>query len=65
MDEDLSDNQIEELLARATARLQQNGNTQELATSHPKHHFNFPKLNTGKLEKPYISTKGDVAIVDA
>ncbi|KAK1819675.1 dTDP-fucopyranose mutase [Friedmanniomyces endolithicus] len=65
MDEDLSDTQIEELLARATARLQQRANTKELATSHPKQHFNFPKLNTGKLEKPYISTKGDVATVDA
>ncbi|KAK0366707.1 dTDP-fucopyranose mutase [Friedmanniomyces endolithicus] len=65
MDEDLSDGQIEKLLTRATARLQQKDNTQELATSHPKQHFNFPKLNTGKLEKPYISTKGDVATVDA
>ncbi len=65
MDEDLSDTQIEELLARATARLQQRANTKELATSHAKHHFTFPKLNPGKLEKPYISTKGDVATVDA
>ncbi|KAK0319862.1 dTDP-fucopyranose mutase [Friedmanniomyces endolithicus] len=65
MEGDLLDDQIEELLARATARLQQKATTQELATSRPKQHFNFPKLDTGKVEKPYISSKGDVATVDA
>ncbi|KAK4543120.1 hypothetical protein LTR36_005897 [Oleoguttula mirabilis] len=62
---DLSDEQIEELLARATARLQQKANEVVLASSDEKHTFSFPKLNAGKLDKPYVSTKGDIASLDA
>ncbi|TKA73495.1 hypothetical protein B0A55_05498 [Friedmanniomyces simplex] len=65
MDADLSDDQIEELLARATARLQRKQTPQQLAISNPTQTFNFPKLNAGKLEKPYITTKGDIVSVDA
>ncbi|KAK5112697.1 hypothetical protein LTR85_011208 [Meristemomyces frigidus] len=59
--EDLSDEQIEELLARATARLQQSASVREAASNA----FSFPKLNAGKLDKPYVSTKGDIASLDA
>ena len=61
-DGDLSDEQIDELLARATARLQAkagNGSTQLTQK------FTFTKLNTGKLVKPYVTAKGDIASIDA
>ncbi|KAK3075234.1 dTDP-fucopyranose mutase [Teratosphaeriaceae sp. CCFEE 6253] len=61
---DLSDDEIEKLLARATARLQQKASSQHLSTS-AKLDLNFPKLDAGKLERPYITTKGDVASIDA
>lgn len=60
--EDLSDEQIEAMLARATERLQQKG---EVAKTGEKSLYTFPKLNAGKLEKPYVSSKADVASVDA
>ena len=64
-DEDLSDEQIEELLARATARLQDNSVGKQVANFDVKSHYTFPKLNAGKLEKPYVFSKGAVASLDA
>ena len=64
-DDDLSDEQMEALLARATARLQSNANGAAQQSGDGKNKFNFPKLNAGELDKPYVSTKGDVATVDA
>lgn len=63
-EEELTDEQIEELLARATARLQSNSSKAASKTDGPQK-YTFPKLDPGKLEKPYVSTKGDVATVDA
>lgn len=60
--DELTDEQIQELLSQATARLQQKA---QLASKSPNQTFNFPKLNAGKLEKPYVSQTGDVAHVDA
>ncbi|KAK5134889.1 hypothetical protein LTR08_005979 [Meristemomyces frigidus] len=65
MDEDLSDEQIEALLAKATARLQQKSAGNEMAQDAERKPFFFPKLNTGDLARPYVSTKGDVAAIDA
>lgn len=61
---DLSDEQIEALLARASARLQQRSKItfEERDTSVS---FSFPKLDTAKLDKPYISTGDGIAHIDS
>lgn len=64
-DEDISDEQIEQLLARATARLQEKSKDSQLTQKTAQHSFHFPRLDAGQLEKPYVSTKGDIATVDA
>lgn len=64
VDEELTDEQIEQLLARATARLQEKAKQQQLTKSSTQT-LTFPKLDAGQLEKPYVETKGDVATVDA
>ncbi|KAK5109489.1 hypothetical protein LTR62_006941 [Meristemomyces frigidus] len=61
VDDELSDEQIETLLARATARLQQNPDQRRSTTKSSK--FNFPKLDAGDLVKPYIHTNGEMALV--
>ena len=64
-DDDLTDEQIDELLARATRRLQEKSKSQDrVHTSHTQT-YAFPKLDTGKLDRPYVSTTGAVATVDA
>ena len=63
-EDDLTDEQIEELLARAAARLQEKAKDRQL-TKHTEQSLNFPKLDAGDLEKPYVSTKGDVATIDS
>jgi len=64
MDDDLTDEQIEQLLAKATARLQQKDVSNQIAKTNGNPTFNFPKLSVGKLEQPYVSTKGHVFTVD-
>ena len=64
-DEDISDEQIEALLARATARAQANSTITTQDSESSKNKFNFPKLNAGELDKPYVSTSGDIATVDS
>lgn len=59
---DLTDQQIEVLLARATARLAQKS---QVHHQEPGNSLSFPKLNTGTLETPYITTGGGVARVDS
>ncbi|KAI7230220.1 rRNA-processing protein FCF2 [Hortaea werneckii] len=61
-DGDLSDEQIDQLLARATDRMQQAG---AVVKDDEKSPYTFPKLNAGELEKPYIASKGAVASVDS
>ncbi|KXT13709.1 hypothetical protein AC579_8104 [Pseudocercospora musae] len=63
-EDDLTDEQIEELLARATARLQEKAKDRQL-TKHTVQTRNLPKLDAGDLEKPYVSTKGSVATIDS
>ena len=65
--EELSDAQIDQLLAKATARLQQKstGNDLLAPSGDRSKPFYFPKLNTGTLDKPYVSTKDDVTTIDA
>lgn len=63
-DEELTDEQIEQLLARATARLQEKAKQQQLTKSNGLS-LSFPKLDAGQLEKPYVETKGDVATLDS
>jgi hypothetical protein len=64
-DEELSDEQIEQLLARATARLQEKSKQTQLIQKDDANTFNFPKLDAGALEKPYVTIKGDIATVDS
>lgn len=63
-EDELSDEQIEQLLAKAAARLQSKALAQA-SKDESKHGFNFPRLDAGELEKPYMTTKGDVTTVDA
>ena len=65
LDEDLTDEQIQALLARASARLKEKSISKDVAAVEKRQSYTFPKLETGKLEKAYVSTTGDVANVDA
>lgn len=64
-EEDVSDEKIQELLARATARLQTKAASKAVVKTGEAQKHTLPTLDPGNLEKPYVSTKGDVAIVDA
>lgn len=64
-DDDLSENQIEELLARATERLREKS-TSQLSRKNELHpRYTFPKLNTGVLPEPYLSSNGTVTTVES
>jgi len=64
LEEDLSDEQMQVMLARAAERRQNNASL-KLADSTSSKTFSFPKLNTGEIAKPYVSTTGSVAQVDS
>ena len=66
-DEDLTDEQMDALLDRATARLKAKSQSQDLVTlREQKEIYTFAKLETGRVEKSYISSnKEGVAIADA
>ena len=64
-EEDLTDEQIGQLLARAAARLKQKSQSKELVQADETLEYTFPKLQTGHLEKPYVTREGDVATPDA
>lgn len=68
-EEHLSDDQMLKMLERAAKRKQETlaltavrgaGDDDSAATK-----FNFPKLNTGEVARPYVSTDGKVAQMDA
>lgn len=61
--EDLTDEQMEEMLAQATARLREKEESKMFQTEAP-HKFTFPKMDAGALEKPYVVTKGNIAEAD-
>lgn len=64
-EDEMSDEQMEELLAQATQRLREKEASQQLVKTDSKDTFTFPKLNAGQLEKPYTTTKNGVARVDS
>lgn len=57
-DEELSDEQVRELLIEAEQRMQ---NAQTDADTQIK----LPKLNAGQIARPYLHTKGSITRVDA
>ena len=61
--EDLTDEQMEEMLAQATTRLREKEEAKMFQTEAP-HKFTFPKMNAGAIEKPYVVVKGHVAEAD-
>jgi hypothetical protein len=61
--EDLTDEQMEEMLAQATARLREKEESKMFQTEAPQK-FTFPKMDAGAIEKPYVVTKGHVAEAD-
>lgn len=60
-DEDLFDERMNELLKSAETRLRQGITTQSQTAQLLKQ----PKLNTGELTRPYITTTGDVSRIDS
>lgn len=64
-EEDLSDEQMQEMLAQAAKRRQENASVALADDEAKSNRFNFPKLNTGEMVQPYVSNKGDVAKVDS
>ncbi len=65
-DEDLTDEQIDQLLARATARLKDKSkaDSQDVLKLAAEDTYTFPKLEPCKLEKPYVTQKDGLAAVD-
>lgn len=61
--EDLTDEQMEEMLAQATTRLREKEEAKMFETEAPQK-YTFPKMNAGDLEKPYVVTKGHIAEAD-
>lgn len=61
--EDLTDEQMEEMLAQATTRLREKEESTMFKTEAPQK-YTFPKMNAGDLEKPYVVTKGHIAEAD-
>ena len=61
--EDLTDEQMEEMLAQATTRLREKEESAMFKTEAPQK-YTFPKMNAGDLEKPYVVTKGHIAEAD-
>ncbi|KAK6422465.1 dTDP-fucopyranose mutase, partial [Oleoguttula sp. CCFEE 5521] len=53
--EDMTDEQMETLLAEATTRLKQ----KERSKAAPKYNYTFPKLDAGKAQEPYIVSNGN------
>lgn len=64
IEDELSDEQMQQMLARAAKRKQESVSL-KLADDGNNKQFSFPKLSTGDIAKPYVSTTGDVAQVDS
>lgn len=60
-DEELSDSEIDALLARASQRLKEQTQDKQLTTQSEEQRLTFPKLDAGNLEKPYVDTSGNIA----
>ncbi|KAI4745948.1 rRNA-processing protein FCF2 [Aureobasidium sp. EXF-12298] len=65
-EEDLSDEQMQQMLAQAAKRRQEKASVAlfDKDDKDKANQFNFPKLNTGEMVQPYVSNAGDVATVD-
>ncbi|KAI5197823.1 rRNA-processing protein FCF2 [Aureobasidium subglaciale] len=64
-EEELSDEQMQEMLAQAAQRRKQNASVALFDKGDDKaNQFNLPKLNTGEMVQPYVSNAGDIATVD-
>jgi hypothetical protein len=65
-EEELSDEQMQEMLVQAARRRQENASVALLDKDDKDkaNQFIFPKLNTGDMIQPYVSNAGDVATVD-
>ena len=65
-EEELSDEQMQEMLAQAAKRRQEKASVAlfDKDDKDKANQFNFPKLNTGEMVQPYVSNGGDVATVD-
>ena len=65
-EEELSDEQMQEMLAQAAKRRQEKASVAlfDKDDKDKANQFNFPKLNTGEMVQPYVSNAGDVATVD-
>jgi hypothetical protein len=68
MDGELTDEQIEELLARATARMKAKSGqkkTDDVLKLNTTERYTFPKLDPGQLQKSYISQEDGVSNADS
>ena len=65
-EEELSDEQMQEMLAQAARRRKEDASVAlfDKDDKDKANQFNFPKLNTGEMVQPYVSNAGDVATVD-
>ncbi|KAK5014775.1 dTDP-fucopyranose mutase [Cryomyces antarcticus] len=63
--EDLSDDQIQELLKQAEARLRQKAANTTLTQRDTLSGFRIPRLDPGTLTQPYVQSKGDIARVNS
>ena len=67
-EEELSDEQMQEMLAQAARRRKENASSVAPVDKDDgvvkAGQFKFPKLNTGEMVQPYVSDAGDVATVD-
>lgn len=61
--EELTDEQMEEMLAQATTRLREKEQSKMFQMDAPQT-FSFPKMDAGKMDKPYVTTKGHIAQAD-
>lgn len=59
--EDMTDEQMQELLAQAASRLQQKAQLQE---ARKEQDFKIPKLGTGEIARTYTTSKSGVARMD-
>jgi len=59
--DDLSEEQIEQLLQQAEARLRAESSVVPFSETSDR----LPRLDTSALVKPYVNTKGDVARADS
>lgn len=64
-DRDLTDEEVQQMLARATQHLAQEAQSKELLQNNDSQRYTFPKLQTGALDQPYVSSNGDIATLDS